>query len=120
MLREAGRKGGIIGEYVRVARTKEITPGTGKCIEALSARIAIFNVGGTFFAIEDTCTHRGGPLSEGALSGYQVTCPWHGAMFDITNGRVQRPPVAHDVKSYSVRVEGEEIAIALEPLAAAS
>lgn len=59
-----------MGEYVKVARTQEIKPGTGKCIDALGARIAIFNVDGTFFAIEDTCTHRGGPLSEGALSGH--------------------------------------------------
>lgn len=56
-----------MGEFVRVARTSEIAPGEGKAVEAGGKRLAIFNVDGTFYAIDDTCTHKGGPLSEGML-----------------------------------------------------
>jgi nitrite reductase/ring-hydroxylating ferredoxin subunit len=54
-------------------------------------RIAIFNIDGTYHAIDDTCTHRGGPLSEGIVVGTEVTCPWHGAVFDVTTGSVLGP-----------------------------
>ena len=64
--------------FVKVAKTGDIAPGEGKMVETGGKRIAIFNIDGTFFAIDDTCTHRGGPLSEGMVVGTEVTCPWHG------------------------------------------
>ena len=70
--------------YVKVAKSSEIDPGTGRLVEAGGKRIAIFNVDGNFHAMDETCTHRGGPLSEGMLIGKEVTCPWHGAVFDVT------------------------------------
>jgi nitrite reductase (NADH) small subunit len=65
--------------FVKVAKTDEIVPGQGKMIEVGGKKIALFNVEGSLHAIDDTCTHRGGPLSEGSLEGNQVTCPLHGA-----------------------------------------
>ena len=74
-------------------------------------KIALFNVDGALYAIDDSCTHRGGPLSEGELSGKEVTCPWHGAMFDVTTGQVLRPPAPQGVSGYNIRVEGGDIEV---------
>ena len=76
-------------------------------------RIAIFNVGGTFYAIEDTCPHAGGPLSEGQVDGAKVICPWHDAAFDLKTGEVVEPPAFEGVKSYKVVVEGNDVKIEL-------
>lgn len=94
---------------VTVANTSEIAPGQAKAVDVNGVPVAVFNVGGTYYAIEDTCSHVGGPLSEGAIEGTAVTCPWHGAQFDLASGTVLAPPAATGVKSYQVRVEGNEI-----------
>jgi nitrite reductase (NADH) small subunit len=99
--------------FVSVARTNELTPDQGKLVEVNHKRIALFNVGGRYFAIDDICPHRGGPLSEGELEGAAVVCPWHGAIFDLATGAVTRSPAAAGVATYEVRVEGEQIAIAV-------
>ena len=62
-------------------------------------------------AIDDICTHRGGPLSEGELNGNQVTCPWHGAVFDVTTGQVSRLPAPKAVSRYNIRIEGGDIEV---------
>ena len=77
--------------------------------EVAGKKVAVFNVDGAFYAIDDTCTHRGGPLSEGQLAGQEVTCPWHGAVFDVTTGRVLGPPAPRDVTSFTLRVQGDGI-----------
>jgi len=97
--------------FVKVAKTDEIVPGQGKMIEVGDKKIALFNVEGSFYAIDDTCTHRGGPLSEGVLEGKQVTCPWHGATYDVTSGEVLGPPAIQGVARYNVRVEGSDIEV---------
>ena len=78
-------------------------------MDAAGKKIALFNVDGTFYAIDETCTHRGGPLSEGMLMGIEVTCPWHGAVFDVRTGSVLGPPAPKGVARYNVRVEGDDI-----------
>lgn len=102
-----------MAELVTVAKTSEIGAGQAKAVDVKGQTVAVFNVGGKFYAIEDTCTHVGGPLSEGELQGTAVTCPWHGAQFDVTSGKVLGPPAAEGVKSYPVRVEGDEIKVEL-------
>ena len=97
--------------FVKVGMTGEIAPGQGKRVEAGGRKIALFNVDGTYYAIDDTCTHRGGPLSEGELAGSEVTCPWHGAVFDVTTGKVLGPPAAQGVARYNVRVSGGSIEV---------
>jgi nitrite reductase/ring-hydroxylating ferredoxin subunit len=100
-----------VGELTKVATTKDIAPGKAIAVEAGGQRIAIFNVDGMFCAIGDTCTHRGGPLSQGKVEDWTVTCPWHGAKFDIRTGNVLGPPAPRAVTSYRVLVEGDEIKI---------
>ena len=99
--------------FIQVATTSELSPGQVKLVEVKDKRIALFNIGGRYYAIDDTCPHRGGPLSEGDLEGETVICPWHGAIFDLRTGDVKRPPAAIGVTSYAVRVEGEKIEIAV-------
>ena len=97
--------------YVKVATTSEVTPGQAKMVEVEGKNIALFNVDGSFYAIDDTCTHRGGPLSEGVLEGSQVTCPWHGAIYDVTTGDALGPPAPNGVARYNVRVEASNIEV---------
>ena len=97
--------------YVKVAKSSEIQPGTAKQIEAGGKQIALFNIDGTFHAVDDVCTHRGGPLSEGILVGAEVTCPWHGAFFDVTTGDVISPPAPHGVAIYPVRIAGDDVEV---------
>ena len=96
-------------EFVKVAKTSDIPPGEAKAVDIGAKRIAIFNIEGTYHAIDDTCTHRGGPLSEGMVAGNEVTCPWHGAVFDVTTGSVLGLPAPRSVASYEVRIEGGDI-----------
>lgn len=100
-----------MGKFVKVADAKDIAAGTGILVELDGERIALFNVNGTFHAIADTCTHSGGPLSEGDLDGDVVTCPWHGAQFDVKTGEVMGPPADEPVISYRVKVNGSDILV---------
>jgi nitrite reductase/ring-hydroxylating ferredoxin subunit len=100
-----------MGEFIKVAETKDVAPGSEILVELDGEPIALFNVDGTYYAIGDTCTHSGGPLSEGDLDGEVVTCPWHGAQFDVKTGEAMSPPATEPVRSYRVKVEGSDILI---------
>jgi nitrite reductase/ring-hydroxylating ferredoxin subunit len=97
--------------FVKVAKVSEIPQGQGKAVEVGGKRVALFNVDGSIHAIDDACTHLGGPLSDGTLDGKNVTCPWHGAMFDIASGNALTPPAPGSVQCYKVRVEAGEIEV---------
>jgi 3-phenylpropionate/trans-cinnamate dioxygenase ferredoxin subunit len=75
-------------KFMKVATTDELEDQQGKLVELEGQKIALFRVEEAFHALSDTCTHRGGPLSEGTVEGAEVTCPWHGARFDIKTGAV--------------------------------
>jgi nitrite reductase/ring-hydroxylating ferredoxin subunit len=94
-----------------VASTADLAPGAAKCVEVAGKKIALFNLEGSFYAIDDTCTHRGGPLSEGEVSGEEVTCPWHGAIYNIKTGAVLGPPAPRGVARYAVRVQGSDVEV---------
>lgn len=100
-----------MGEMVKVAKKKDVSQGKGVAVEAGGRKIALFNAGGKYYAIDDECTHAGGSLAEGELDGHTVTCPWHGAEFDVQTGQVVSPPADVDVKGYKVVVDGEDIKI---------
>jgi nitrite reductase/ring-hydroxylating ferredoxin subunit len=100
-----------MAQLIKVATTDELGDQQAKLVEVAGQKIALFRVDGAFYALSDTCTHRGGPLSEGELEGAEVTCPWHGAKFDIRTGAVLGPPAQQGVKSYPVRVTGADIEI---------
>ena len=98
---------------VKVAQISDLSPGTGKVVEADGRRVALFNVEGTFHALDNTCTHRGGPLGEGKLNGEIVTCPWHGANFNVKTGAVTSPPAGAGVRNFPVKVEGNDVLVEL-------
>ena len=100
-----------MGTFHKVIEVSELAPGSCKGVEVSGQQIALFNIGGTFYAIGDACTHMGGNLSEGTLDGTTVTCPLHGAEFDVTNGRNMTPPAPGEVPSYKVRVEGNQVQV---------
>ena len=102
-----------MGNFVRVGATDEVAPGTSKLIEVGGKKIALFNLDGTFYAIDNTCAHRGGPLSEGEIDGEEVTCPWHGAVYNIKSGETLGPPAPQGVARYNVRVDGQNIEVEL-------
>ncbi len=97
--------------FIKAGSTGDLAPGQAKRIQVQGRTIALFNLGGTYHAIEDTCPHRGGPLSEGQVEGHVVTCPWHGAKFDVTTGAVTGPPARTGVTSFRIRVAGSDIEI---------
>lgn len=96
----------------KVVKRSEIPAGSAKVVEVDGKKIAVFNCGGTFYATENTCLHRGGPLGEGSLSGTTVTCPWHGWEYDVTTGASRTNPSAK-VRTFQVKVEGEDILVAV-------
>lgn len=100
-----------MADFVKVAQTNELEPGQGRLVDVKGKRIALFNVDGNFYALDDTCPHRGGPLSEGPIAGEQVTCPWHGSKFNIRTGDVVGPPARQGVARYSIRVTGPDIEV---------
>ncbi len=100
-----------MGQLIKVAETNEVPPGTAKSVDLEGRPVALFNIGGTYYAIGDTCTHRGGPLSEGMVEGTTVTCPWHGATYDVTTGIVLGPPAPEGVVSYKVQIDGNDIEV---------
>ena len=109
-----GLSGGIVTQFRTVAKASEVGPGQLKRVELNNgAQVCLANVDGTFYAIGGECTHQGGPLAEGELDGIIVTCPLHGAMFDVTSGEVQGPPADDSEPKYEVRVEGDEVQVAL-------
>src|SRR5206468_9956801 len=98
----------------KVPEPKNLTRGNATGVEVEGNRIAVFNVGGTFYGIDDTCPHAGGPLSEGQVKDCKVTCPWHEADFDLKTGDVLAPPAFEGVKSYRVVVEGNDVKVELK------
>jgi len=96
--------------FVKVAQVSEIPPGGSKAVNVGAVALSLWNVGGALYATSNVCVHRGGPLSEGFLEGPVATCPWHGWMFDVTDGRCQTNPMAA-IPCYPVKVEGEDILV---------
>lgn len=101
-----------MANFVKVATVADVPAGTGKVIETGGKQIALFNVGGTFYAIDNTCKHRGGPLGEGELDGTTVVCPWHGWEYDVTSGaNIDDPSVK--LGCYPAKVEGGDVLLEL-------
>jgi len=96
--------------FARVARVEELSPGQSRSVRVGVRRIAVFNVAGVLYAIEDACRHMKAPLSTGRVVGTTLTCSWHGWKYDITTG------ACHDkewgcVRTFPVKVEHGEILV---------
>jgi 3-phenylpropionate/trans-cinnamate dioxygenase ferredoxin subunit len=103
-----------MAEFVSVGRVDELLPG-GKLLADLDGRaIAVFNVGGEFYAIDDVCTHDGGPLAEGDLEGCEIRCPRHGARFDVRTGKAMCFPAFEPVATHVVEVRQGEVFVAVD------
>ncbi|MGD2154230.1 MAG: non-heme iron oxygenase ferredoxin subunit [Gemmatimonadales bacterium] len=100
------------GRFSKVAKTGGILPGELKAVEVDGEQVLLCNVGGEVYAVHDECTHECFPLSEGTLEGDVVTCLLHGARFSVKTGEVLAPPALVPVKTYDVRVEGEDVMVA--------
>jgi 3-phenylpropionate/trans-cinnamate dioxygenase ferredoxin component len=96
---------------VRVASTSEIPEGTAKIVDVAGTAVAVFHRPEGWFAIANTCTHRGGPLGEGEVDGFVVTCPLHGGQFDIRSGALVGPPPTRPVAGYKVVVDGDAVSV---------
>ncbi len=92
-------------------KIKDVEEGYPYCADAGGRKIAVFRAGDGFYAIDDTCTHAGGSLSEGTQEGGVVTCPMHGARFDIKTGTVLGPPASRPVRSYPAKAAGENVEV---------
>ena len=100
-------------DFIKVASASDI-PDPGKQLFDVDDRmVAVFHVGGAFYCLDDVCTHDGGPLAEGELTGYQIACPRHGARFDIRNGKALLMPATEDTVSHEVKVEAGEVYVKL-------
>lgn len=97
-------------EFVKAIKKSELPPETGTTVEIGGKRVAIFNAGGVFYAMDDTCPHEGGPLGEGDVSGAFVTCPWHAWEFNIMTGENDEDPDIR-VDTYEVRIEGDDVLV---------
>jgi len=99
-------------DFIKVASLSELARGTGKTVQAGDKEIALFNVDGTIYALDNTCLHVGGPLGEGTLEGTTVTCPWHGWQYNVTTGQNLMSPDLK-VAAYPVQVNGNDISVAV-------
>jgi len=95
--------------FVEVARVEEVPPGTATVVEVGGIELALVNVDGVFFAVNNECTHRGGFLGEGEINAdwneWAIECPLHGSVFDVRTGGVLNPPALTPVRTYPVEVE---------------
>ena len=105
--------------FVRVASVGEVPPGAARRVSVAGRTIALFNLDGRFYALADRCPHEGGVLSLGALEGSRVSCPVHGAVFDLRTGRAVEPPAGEttlpaDVRIYRTQVNGSEVEVEID------
>jgi nitrite reductase (NADH) small subunit len=94
--------------FLRATKIGEVPPGMVRELQLDGKVIALANVGGKLYAVNNVCLHRGGPLGQGELSGQVVTCPWHGWQYDVTSGKLVTNP-AVGVETYAVEIRGEDV-----------
>ena len=101
-----------MAEFVRVANPSDIPAGQGRMFEVGGRQVAVFNVDGQFYAIDNVCEHQGGPLAEGELDGCIVTCPWHGWTYDVTSGASPDDPDTR-VQHFEIKVQGGDVLVSV-------
>lgn len=100
-----------MGRWFDVAAADDLPPGSRRVVDADGLQLAVFNLNGKLYAIEDVCTHDGGDLASGNLEGDTIACPRHGARFCIRTGAVLSPPAYEDVNTFPVRVADGRVQI---------
>ncbi len=99
-------------DFITVAKIADLKPGQAKIILAGGQEIALFNVGGSFYATSNVCLHMAGPLGEGDLSDQVVSCPYHGWQYDVKTGECFTLP-GMKIQTYPVQIMGEEVQISI-------
>lgn len=97
-------------DFSSVAKVHDVPDGEGRVFEVGATPVALFNIGGTFYALDNMCIHRSGPLGDGMCDATTVTCPWHGWQFDLGSGECLNVP-GQRVDRYEVRVEGDDVLV---------
>ena len=92
-------------EWIDVALAEEFTPGTCRTVDVDGVRIAVFNVDGSYYAIEDICSHEAEPLSGGEVEGVEIICPRHGARFCLRTGEALTPPAYEPVRVFATKID---------------
>ena len=100
-------------DFQPVCRVSDIADPGQQIFEIEGRFVAVFHVEGNFYALDDCCTHDGGPLGEGELEGFEVICPRHGARFDIRNGEALTMPAVSNTSSHQVKIEGGAVLVKL-------
>ena len=100
-----------MSDWVTVARSDEIAPGQWQVVDVDGTQIAVFNLEGKYYAIEDVCTHDAGQLTGGAVEGDEIVCPRHGARFSIRTGAALTAPAFEPTEVFPVRVENGEVQV---------
>lgn len=98
-----------MAKLVKVAVAKDIAPGLASAFDVEGRRISVFNAGGAFYALDDTCPHAGASLCEGAIDGGRVICPWHDAAFDLRSGATLNGVCDEGVGAYRVVIENGDL-----------
>ncbi len=98
-----------MSEWVDVCGSDELLPGEYALAWLDDTPVAVYNIDGLLYAIEDTCTHDGGDLAGGQIFGFEVECPRHGARFDVRSGEVTRAPATEPVASFPVKRENGRV-----------
>ena len=104
----------MVTQFERVCRTDDVAEGASRVFTVGDKSILVARLDGKFYAIDNICSHDGGDLGEGEVMDCQVECPRHGARFDIRTGEATRMPAAYGVDTYDVKVENDEVFVAVE------
>lgn len=101
-------------EFVKVGKKSDIPPSHMKEVQVAGQSVCVANIDGRYFAINNICSHEGGPLADGTLQGYEVECPWHQSKFDVRTGDVKAPPAVEPQAAFEIKILGEDIMVKLD------
>ncbi|HUI40972.1 MAG TPA: Rieske 2Fe-2S domain-containing protein [Terriglobia bacterium] len=101
-----------MANFIKCANLSDLAPGACRVAEAAGRQVALFNVDGAIYCLDNTCLHRGGPLGDGTLEGDVVTCPWHAWQYNVRTGE-NLFDSAVKVATYAVQVDGDDVKVAL-------
>jgi 3-phenylpropionate/trans-cinnamate dioxygenase ferredoxin subunit len=102
-----------MSDFVRVANVADIPDPGRKLVEVLDRMVVLVHAAGHFYAIDDVCTHDGGPLGEGKLEGFTIACPRHGAKFDVRDGAALTMPATRPTVTHEVKISGSDVLVKL-------
>jgi 3-phenylpropionate/trans-cinnamate dioxygenase ferredoxin subunit len=102
-----------MSDFTPVAKTSDIPDPGRKVVELDDSLVVVIHTAGHFYAIDDVCTHDGGPLGEGTLDGFTIACPRHGAKFDVRDGRALTMPATQPTRVHEVKIVGDDVMVKL-------